>query len=271
MAPAADPTPSPARLNVTANQAFKLIGLGGVGSILVRYMSLLLASLDRSVRVVLIDGDQFDSAANRSRMFISEAANKAAVVRDDLLAALGDSQLTLSAVEEYITPDNIARLIHSGDTVLLAVDNHATRGLVSDFCSGRRGWPGLADVCLISGGNDGVGTDSTGVVRQGTYGNCQIYVRRAGQDLSVPLDEFHEEIADPADRSPAELSCQELLASTPQILPANLQTAAAMLSTLWLHLSGQLPYAELAFDIALARMRPLPFGLPEFTAPQQST
>ncbi len=135
--------------------------------------------------------------------------------------------------------------------MLLCVDNHATRRTVSRRVSA------LCDALLISGGNDGVGADSSGTARHGTYGNVQIHVRSAGADLTPSLERFHPEIATPADRSPAELACTELLASTPQILFTNLAAASAILNALLLALSGELHYPELAFDIRAGRMRPI--------------
>jgi molybdopterin/thiamine biosynthesis adenylyltransferase len=227
----------------------KLIGLGGVGSIVARYGALFLASLDRETRLVLVDGDAFESG-NASRMFFGDCGSKAAVTRNELLPRFAESSLSLVAVEEYLTPDNIGRLIQEEDLVLLTVDNHATRKLVSDHCAR------LNNVCLISGGNDGVGEDNSGKVRRGTYGNVQVYVRSNGQDLTWPLTRHHPEIKSPADRLPTDLSCTELVTSVPQILFANLATASAILNALWLHLCGALHYSELAFDIADGLMRP---------------
>ena len=229
----------------------KLIGLGGVGGIVARYGALFVASLDGDSRWVLVDGDAFEPG-NASRMLFGVHGNKAAVIREELLEWLGDSRLVLTSVEEYVTPENIERLIHEGDVVLLAVDNHATRKLVSDFCASRR-----ETVCLISGGNDGVGEDDRGKELRGTYGNCQIYVRQDGRDLTPPLTQNHPEIAEPADRLPTDRSCAELMATVPQILFTNLLTASAILNALWLHLNGSLHYGEVCFDIAEALMRPV--------------
>ena len=190
-------------------------------------------------------------------MFFSDYGNKAAVTRLDLIERFEDSRLTLVAIEEYVTPENVSRLFHNGDIVIAAVDRHASRKLISDYCSTR-----LDDVVLISGGNDGIGKDSSGTFRRGTYGNCQVYIRRDGEDASPPLTEFHTEIAKPADVLPTE-SCTEQLASVPQLLLANLAAASAILNALALHLSGCLHYSELAFDIADGLMRPLPFPAPK--------
>lgn len=227
----------------------KVIGLGGVGSIVARYGAVFLASMGKSCRMVLVDGDQFEPS-NASRMIFGNFGNKASVIRKELLARFMDSKLAIMAVEEYITPENIGGLIKSGDTIILCVDNHATRKLVSDHCCK------LKDVCLISGGNDGVGKDSSGEVRRGTYGNVQIHVRRKGRDLTHPLTQFHTEIANPADKMPGDINCTEMVVSKPQILFANLAVASAMLNTLLLQLSSSTHYSEIGFDIADGWMRP---------------
>jgi hypothetical protein len=234
----------------------KLIGLGGVGGPTARYGALYLASLDADARLVLVDGDVFEPS-NATRMFFGGDGNKAEVVRQDLLGLLGDERLAIEAIDEYVTPDNIDNLIREGDIVLLAVDNHATRKMISDHCASHRD-----DICLISGGNDGVGQDSRGRELRGTAGNCQIYIRRGGADLTPSLTEFHDEIAKPGDDRPDEASCTDLVESVPQIVFANLMVAATMLNALWLYLCGALHYPEVAFDIAEGLMRPIRLPLP---------
>jgi hypothetical protein len=185
-------------------------------------------------------------------MLFSRCGNKAAVVRDDLADLAEGSRLTLFAVEEYLTSENSDRLIIEGDVVLLAVDNHATRKLVGDHCSER-----LSDVCLISGGNDGVGEDLSGHRQRGTFGNVQIHRRRGGRDQTPPITAFHPEIADPRDALPTELSCTEALTAVPQILFTNLTTAAVMLNAFFLYVCRSLDYPELCFDVAEGLMRPV--------------
>lgn len=240
--------------NLPAGSTVKIIGLGGVGGIVAKYLALYLGSLCSGVRLVFIDGDAFEPS-NASRMFFGACGNKAAVTRAELLPRFRETGLSLVAIEEYVTAGNIERLIHPGDTVILAVDNHATRKLVNDFCAG------LDEVCLISGGNDGIETAANGKVRRGTFGNVQVYLRRDGADLSPSLDRYHPEIARPADKNPADASCTELVASVPQILFANLTVAAAMLNSFWLHACEALPYPELVFDIAEGLMRPVDFPM----------
>jgi molybdopterin/thiamine biosynthesis adenylyltransferase len=226
-----------------------VIGLGGVGSIAARYAAVFLASFQENAFLTLVDGDKFEPS-NASRMLFGKHGNKARVVALELLPRFRNSRLTLQAVKRYITPQNVGEMIHPGDIVILCVDNHATRKLVNDYCAK------LKDICLISGGNDGVGRDSSGKVRRGTYGNVQIYVRRHGKDITPSLTAYHPEIANPADKLPTELNCTELVMSKPQILFSNLAVASAMLNTLLLYLSKATHYGELNFDIADGLMRP---------------
>jgi molybdopterin/thiamine biosynthesis adenylyltransferase len=232
------------------HSSVKLIGLGGVGSIVARYASVFLASLNQEVRFVLVDGDNFEHS-NVSRMLFTDYGNKAAVLRREMLPRFIESTLSLIAIEEFLTPENVSRLVHSGDICLLCVDNHATRKLVNDYCAT------LPDICLISGGNDGVGPDNSGVVRRGTFGNVQIFIRGSNFDITDRLSHNHPEINNPGDRLPSDQSCTELAVSVPQILFANFAVASAMLNTLWLYLCGCLHYGELAFDIADGVMRPV--------------
>ena len=147
----------------------------------------------------------------------------------------------------------------------MAVDNHPTRKIVSDFCATR-----LNSVCLISGGNDGVGTDATGRELRGTYGNCQVFIRRDGRDMTPSLTRFHPEIRNPAGRLPTDLHCTELITSVPQILFTNVTAASAILNAFWLYVCGALDYSEIAFDIKDGLMRPVPLPRPA-PAPEKAT
>jgi hypothetical protein len=236
----------------------KLIGAGGTGGIVCRYGLLLMVSLaeklHRSARWVILDGDEFEHA-NRARMHFSRYGNKAVVLCDELRDVVVGSRVTLSAVGQYVTTETISRLVHDGDIILLAVDNHATRKMLSEYCATH-----LSEFCIISVGNDAVGPDSTGQVRRGTYANCQIYVK--GRYESPSLTHYHPEIDHPRDQLPGETHCVESWASAPQNLLTNLAAASAMLNALWLHLCHRLHYSELVLDIAEGLMRPLPLPAP---------
>jgi molybdopterin/thiamine biosynthesis adenylyltransferase len=236
----------------------RLVGVGGVGGIVGRYLTIFLASLGCETRLIFIDGDEFEPQ-NASRMLFGNCGNKAKVLCSELRQYVANTQLTLMAVDQLITPQNIRQLLPEGEeqVILLCVDNHATRKLVSDYCEGSDGRPGLQNICLISGGNDGVGVDSFGQNLRGSFGNCQIYLRRDGQNITDSLTRYHDEIANPADRLPDDRPCTDLIQSVPQLLFANLMTASAICNTFWLHLCDALHYGEVVFDIVDGRMRPL--------------
>jgi hypothetical protein len=223
----------------------KVVGLGGIGCVVLEYLAVFLKGLGQPVRLVLIDGDKFE-LGNSRRMVFREVGNKAEVKAAEVLGWLGDSDVSVASVAEYVTPDNVKRLIREGDHVFLCVDNHATRKLVSDHCGT------LNDVALFSGGNDGVEPPR----QRGTYGNVQVYLRRAGQDATASLTRFHPEIAKPGQKLPTELSCVELAQSVPQILFTNLAVASAMLNAYFAHVCGKLTYQEVKLDVLDARMLP---------------
>lgn len=224
-------------------QRITIIGLGGVGEKVARNAALFLAASNVPVTLTLVDGDNFEPS-NATRMSFKDFGNKAEVVANELLPGFvaNDTKLKVETIPEYVMPSNLGKIIHDGDIVMLCLDNHASRKLVSDWCSV------MENVTVISGGCDGV-TDT----ERGTYGNVQVYIRKDGQDVTEPLTLYHPEIQNPRDKPPNELSCTEKMVKTPQLLLSNIGVMYHMLSALVLHLSVSLHWSELAFDWADAK------------------
>ena len=230
----------------------KVIGVGGIGCALLpflcRYVGHGSAWAEPGVgdgapsgpraRVTLVDGDAFE-ARNASRQAFAAVGNKARVKAAELA---GDFKaLSFRAVPEFIHEGNAAAVVRAGDVVFLAVDNHRTRKVVSDHCRTLR------DVVLISGGNDL------------TDGNVQVYVRQGGEDVTLPLTRFHPEIADPRDRSPADMSCDELAQEVaPQLLFTNLAVASTMLNVFYAWQKGRLNFGEIYLDILTGQANAVP-------------
>lgn len=224
----------------------KIIGLGGVGSIAARYMSIFCAAQNVPCKMVFIDYDSFEPK-NSSRMFFGDYGNKAEVVRKELLPRFEDTQMSIIAIPQYVTSENVADLIREGDICILCLDNHNSRKLINAHCQTMK------DVVLVSGGNHGVEPEKN---HRGTYGNVQIYIRKDGKDVTPDLTKFHPEIRTPADKHPSDISCTEALASTPQLIWANLATASHICNTLYLYLCDELPYSEMCYDIAMGKALP---------------
>ena len=207
----------------------KAIGIGGIGCALLPFLCRYLQYSGEPARLTLIDGDRFERG-NAARQAFSHLGNKAEVKSRELAREF--EALAFRSMPEYVTEDNVARLIGAGEVVFLMVDNHASRHLVSRHVSS------LADLTLISGGNDE------------EDGNVQVYVRQGGRDLTPSLARYHPEIAHPRDRNPAGLSCEELMAAgAPQLLFANLMVASLMLNAFYALRQGRLNYSEVYLDI----------------------
>jgi molybdopterin/thiamine biosynthesis adenylyltransferase len=220
------------------NQPLRIvvIGLGGIGSwlapVLARYLEH--RSGPRST-VTFVDGDGYERP-NEARQNFSGLGNKARRTAEELAGRC--ERVSFRAVESYVTEANAAGLVQDGAVVFLAVDNHATRKLVSDHCAG------LDNVCLLSGGNEL------------TDGNVQVFVRRDGRSLSQPLTSYHPEIASPADLSPADRGCEVLLAEgEPQLIFTNVAVASALLNAFYSVVElDEVEYDEAYLDIRRARM-----------------
>ena len=207
----------------------KAIGIGGIGCALLPFLCRYLQYSGERARLTLIDGDRFERR-NAPRQAFSRLGHKAEVKALELAREF--EALAFRSVPEYVTEDNVARLIGAGEVVFLMVDNHASRNLVSRHVSS------LTDLSLISGGND--------------YedGNVQVYLRQGGQDLTPALSRYHPEIAAPQDQNPAALSCEELMAAgAPQLLFANLMVASLMLNAFYAIRQARLNYSEVYLDI----------------------
>jgi len=215
----------------------KAIGIGGIACALLPFLCRYLQYSGERTRLTLIDGDHFEPA-NAPRQAFMRLGNKAEVKARELAQEF--EGMSLRAVPEYLTVANLHDLIREGDIVFLMVDNHASRHLVDGYATALR------DLTLISGGND--------------YedGNVQLYLRRAGRDLTPSLGRYHPEIAQPSDRSPAELSCEELMAAgAPQLLFTNLMVASLMLNAFYTLRLGSPGYGEVYLDIRQNLCRPV--------------
>ncbi len=185
-----------------------IIGLGGVGSILLGRLSRFLNfSRDIEAKINLIDGDNYE-VKNYERQEFGQIGNKADI--KELESITRYTNIKFESFPVFINETNLNEMIKEDSIVFMCVDNHKTRMLVSNYCRN------LKNVTLISGGNEF------------TDGNVQIYIRKDSKDLTPDLCKYHPEIANPDDKLPEEMSCEELAQSDPQLYFTNLGVATLM-------------------------------------------
>lgn len=211
-----------------------VVGLGGIGSFLSLVLCRYLNFTNYCKRVVLVDGDRYgrENLARQNAGLQDDAKNKAEAQVEYLKRLF--NTLTIVPVSQFVTEKNVSEIISEKSIIFLAVDNHATRKIISDRC--KR----LQDVVFISGGNEL------------TDGNVQVYIKRNGRSRTPPIEKFHPEIEHPEDRNPAELSCDELtrMAGSEQIIFTNLMAACLMLNAFYtIVVEKPLRYSEVYFDI----------------------
>lgn len=216
----------------------KVVGVGGIGGALAPFLARLLDAHEPPARLTLIDGDDFE-AHNRERQAVPAYGNKATILAGELARTF--DRLSVRAVPVYVGEENVAALIEEGNYVLLAVDNHPSRRVVSDYC-GR-----LRDVVVISGGNEL------------HDGNVQVFIRRDGEDRRPSLTRYHPEIARANGPLPSE-GCELQAASAPQLLVTNLAVASAMLNAFYACLEDGPAYEEVYLDILAGKMNPVVRG-----------
>jgi hypothetical protein len=75
-------------------------------------------------------------------------------------------------------------------------------------------------------------------------------MKRNGRQLTPPIHKYHPEIAFPEDKSPDQLSCEELQAAgSEQLLFTNLTVAILMLNAFYSLTQARARYSEVYFDI----------------------
>jgi molybdopterin/thiamine biosynthesis adenylyltransferase len=190
------------------SQNIIIIGLGGIGSVLSERLARFLNyNREYLINILLVDGDSYEPK-NQERQDFLQFGNKAEIKADELTMKF--NEIEFDAFPSYINEGNISEVIRDGDIVFICVDNHKSRMIINNYCKT------LNNIMLISGGNEL------------TDGNAQLYVREGGKDKTPDLCTYHPEIANPDDRLPEEMSCEELSQSEPQLYFTNLGVATLM-------------------------------------------
>ncbi len=209
-------------INAPSPRRVVIVGLGGIGSwvlqALAPFLYFRMQENPENWNLVLVDGDEYEEK-NKSRQAFDELGPKAQVQAS--WVARKYPAFPVQAITQYLSADGaedtypVNSTIRSGDIVFSCLDNHKTRKMVADHCATLR------EVVLISGGNEY------------TDGNIQVFIRKNGEDKTCRIDKYHPELTQPADKAPFEMSCEELAASSPQLIFTNLNVATLMLNAFY--------------------------------------
>jgi molybdopterin/thiamine biosynthesis adenylyltransferase len=208
-----------------------IIGLGGIGSVLVNTISRFLNSNEnlKPITIKLVDGDDYEYK-NISRQEFYNYGNKANVKKRELSNRFQD--IDYLDFQMFLDENNISEIVTENSIVFVSVDNHKTRRLVSNYAKK------LNNVIVISGGNEL------------TDGNIQIFIRKGGENVTPSLTDYHPEIENPLDKSPDEMSCEELSHAEPQLYFTNFMVAGHMCSAFYNIIErNNYKISEVYFDI----------------------
>lgn len=224
-----------------------VIGLGGIGSKLADELARYMMYEPKAPKeLILVDGDVY-SQSNLDRQSVLESdvgRPKAQAWAESLAQEF--HKLSVRGMCGYVVPIGTKRenVVHidklemEGAVTILAVDNHKTRKMFSDYFQAK-----VKNGVLINGGNNL------------TDGSIITSIRHDGEQILPAIDTFHPEIREPKDKNPGELSCAELskVSGGTQIIWANQMVAALIGNELhcvvqgeWEQLRGR---GEVYFDI----------------------
>lgn len=212
-------------------QRIVAIGAGGIFSQsmmpLCQYLNY---KYQNKFELVICDGDKYEES-NLNRQIFNDFDNKAIVASNLLQSMFNDIKIT--AIDEFVTKYNIEKLILEKDLVFICVDNNNSRNLIQEHCLT------LNECTVISGGNDYLD------------GNVMTFGRKKGKTIGKVFTELHKEIGNGKDKSPAEMSCQELAkSSSPQLVITNYNVASIMLNEVYSILEKGKFHNEVFTDIA---------------------
>lgn len=243
--------------DATIDYRICVVGAGGIGTLLLAYLSrLLINSFDEYnnnlMQMAIIDGDHYEEK-NLARQFFAATSigrNKAAAQIDKFITMFPNSYVIQSnnvyAVEEYITPENIETILPVPENLIIfsCVDNHACRYLLSKYTEKFK----RNNVVLITGGNE-------------TYdGSVHIQGQYRGVPIGEPIEKRHPEITTDKTDDRSALSCQELynMPSGDQLLVANAGAAYFMYAAFMAMLKDPTKVAnvqDIFFDAAALECR----------------
>lgn len=225
-----------------------LIGAGGTGSHLIGpLVQLLKFHPEGTNEITLIDGDVYENS-NATRQVFDEAnlgENKAQATAKRL------NNPNITTIPQFIDQEKFSRILEKtvakdeSILVITAVDNHATRNAVIKALDEEN----YTNFVMVSPGNSY------------DQGQVVLYVKEDGEEKTTHPFKKYNEIAEPADAIPGAAGCTAHLASTPQLITANMGAAWGVLATVSNMLDEKGWYEEIHFNCRKIKL--VPQGTPK--------
>lgn len=226
-----------------------MLGAGGTGGHIAPHLYRLLHALDRSVEVIIADGDIVEEKNLVRQNFIScdLGRNKAQVLAERYASAFG---MEIQYIPDFIeTEDRLLKLLKprfsycASETLTIligAVDNNKSRQLCHKVFNKSE------NLIYIDSGNG----EFTGQVVCG--------VRRKGKTYYKPVGEVYPDILEDTDKFPTELSCAEASVSAPQSIAANIMAATAVISYIYnILVFGNIEVKKVTFSTKSVNLKPV--------------
>jgi len=220
-----------------------LIGAGGTGSHLVGPLTQLLRFHPEGTNdVTVIDGDIYENSNAIRQVFdeIQTGENKAQATAKRL------NNPNIRTIPQFIDQEIFGRILEKtiakddSFLVITAVDNHATRNAVIKALDEG----GYLNFYMISPGNSY------------DQGQVVLYVKEDGVEKTTHPFKKYNDIAEPADAIPGTTGCTRHIASTPQLITANMAAAWGVLATISNILDEKGWWEELHFNCRKIKLVP---------------
>lgn len=236
-------------MKISLEKAVKIImiGAGGTGGYIAPHLYRLLHTLNRTVKVIIADGDIIEQKNIVRQNFICSdlGRNKARVLAERYASAFGmevyyipefiESEIRLL---ELLKPDSYYQ--QELGILIGAVDNNKSRQMCHNV------FQKLDDIIYIDSGN-------------GQYtGQVVCGIRCCGKTYYKPVADIYTDILENTDKFPTELSCAEASVSAPQSIVANIMAATAVISYIYnILVLGTIQVERVTFSTKTVNMKPV--------------
>ena len=243
------------KFSLTKPVQILMLGAGGTGGHIAPHLYRLLHALDRSVKVIIADGDIVEEKNLVRQNFIASdlGRNKAQVLAERYASAFG---MEAHYIPDFVeSEDRLTELVRPGiypagpysyqqsqglSILIGAVDNNRSRQLCHQV------FQKAEDLVYIDSGNG----EYTGQVVCG--------VRRHGMTYYKPVGDIYPDSLENTDKFPTELSCAEASLSAPQSIVANIMAATAVVSYVYnILVLGSIEVRSVTFSTKLVNLKPV--------------